>query len=114
METHCYYCEEMENLDVCRRCMKMVCPQHRWGTGSLSDGYYCLSRMNEECGVGGDGLTQFMGRSKVPKRTLFERLPRLSPGWELIVMMVTALLTVIVLQGILNYVVPFLMTRTMD
>jgi hypothetical protein len=82
MEAHCYYCEETENLDACRRCMKMVCPQHRWGTGELSDGYYCLSATNKECGEGGDGLTQLMGLSAmapvvVTKPTIYQRINRM-------------------------------------
>lgn len=83
METRCYYCEETENLDACRRCMKMVCPQHRWGTGSLSDGYYCLSTTNECTGVDDSPMAQIMGMSMAPRPTLYQRLNRI-PMWAMV------------------------------
>lgn len=39
---HCRFCDKKENLESCGICGLPVCGQHRWGTGSLGDGYYCL------------------------------------------------------------------------
>lgn len=91
METRCYYCEETEKLDTCRRCMKPVCPQHRWGTGDLSDGYYCLSTRNE-CG-GSAALEHLIGATPFAPRkpTIYQRFNALSP---------LALLGVSVLMGL--------------
>ncbi len=36
----------------CGRCGTPVCPSHRWGTGSLSDGYFCLVICGSASGAG--------------------------------------------------------------
>lgn len=41
--SHCKYCAEEDHLIPCQLCMEWLCPKHRWGTGSLSDGYYCIA-----------------------------------------------------------------------
>jgi hypothetical protein len=37
---HCAACEA--SREFCRLCQEPICGSHRWGTGDLSDGYYCL------------------------------------------------------------------------
>lgn len=39
----CSECGSIEALARCVGCGGAVCPQHRGGTGDLSDGYACLS-----------------------------------------------------------------------
>jgi hypothetical protein len=110
MEVHCYYCDKAEDLDTCRRCLKPICPNHRWGTGSLSDGYYCLSSTNE-CGDESDEdespMAKIMGVSMKPKRkrSLLERLPRLGPGGQIAVMFGTAIGIVLILELIQRLIV---------
>lgn len=44
----CKNCESTEDVAACARCGSSICPSHRWGTGELSDGYYCTGGT---CGV---------------------------------------------------------------
>lgn len=37
----CVVCLSTEHLSACRGCGRIICPSHRYGTGSLSDGYAC-------------------------------------------------------------------------
>jgi len=37
----CVVCLSTEHLSACRGCGRIICPSHRYGTGSLSDGYSC-------------------------------------------------------------------------
>lgn len=37
----CVVCLSAEHLSACRGCGRIICPSHRYGTGSLSDGYSC-------------------------------------------------------------------------
>jgi hypothetical protein len=51
MMTKCAACESPHALAACRVCGKLVCPKHRVGTGSLSDGYNC-SGTGSSCWLG--------------------------------------------------------------
>ena len=37
----CSQCERREDLAACIACGKTICPRHRFGLGSVSDGYVC-------------------------------------------------------------------------
>lgn len=41
--SHCKYCTEEDHLIPCELCHEWLCPNHRWGTGTISDGYYCIA-----------------------------------------------------------------------
>ncbi len=84
MEIRCHYCEETDNLDTCRRCLRPICPQHRWGTGSVSDGYYCLSLTNECDGVDESPMAAIMGVSMAPRPTIYQRINRIPMKWWLL------------------------------
>lgn len=47
----CKNCNETDNVVRCRVCDKLVCPSHRSGLGSISDGYTC----NDTCLLYGFG-----------------------------------------------------------
>lgn len=42
-DDHCKFCDSREDLWTCGICGLPICGNHRWGTGSLSDGYYCIA-----------------------------------------------------------------------
>lgn len=74
MELRCYFCDEIDNISFCGRCCKPVCPSHRWGTGSISDGYYC-----HECSGGALGQL-FPYKQELPReRTIYQKINDLPP-----------------------------------
>lgn len=43
--TTCAKCERTQNLSPCTACGAFICPSHRCGLGSVSDGYTCLNHV---------------------------------------------------------------------
>lgn len=60
----CAHCPSTTNIDYCRSCMRPVCPNHRWGTGDLSDGYRCTP----SCEGDSSSMTFIMGPERRPLR----------------------------------------------
>jgi hypothetical protein len=52
----CAHCERTTDLEACIACGKTICPSHRFGLGSVSDGYTCTLK----CAMNG-----YSGRPKL-------------------------------------------------
>ncbi len=42
----CVRCANTDRLAACVVCARLLCPAHRWGTGALETGYYCVEDCN--------------------------------------------------------------------
>jgi len=85
----CHDCGSHDNLSVCTTCGERVCPSCRCGTGSIDDGYECLSHWR---------VAQSSNRRESLERALRRPLdPDLA--WRVITLVLA--LSILILLGIL-------------
>lgn len=78
------HCSTNINVERCLNCKKPVCPNHRVGLGSLSDGYTCLA-----CPAFGFG---FPGAAPIAKPMAEQRLSRLLQAIPVLVWVLVVIL----------------------
>lgn len=70
---HCRDCHSRADLATCVTCGQKVCPSCRVGTGSLDDGYECLSHWRST--MPSKTRSRFEETLKPARRSLHEWLP---------------------------------------
>lgn len=70
----CTECGDSRSIEPCAACGTPVCPSHRAGLGSLSDGYTC-----KDCH--GYGFGGFASAAATPLPSRARQLIRATPGW---------------------------------
>ena len=77
----CHVCQSADNTALCQKCGKPVCGQHRWGFGSVSEGYFCSS---PDCTAPKVFFTQNSVSPPLDEFNSIDRLLLKTPGWAIV------------------------------
>lgn len=97
----CSQCERREDLAACIACGKTICPSHRFGLGSLSDGYTCT--MN--CAIKGYRAAQAAdsAETQVWEKSHIRERPGLFPSVVPAILALAVFTLAVVLLGAVIY-----------